>query len=543
MLLNKASETPSSQSVSSGATSLPLDILRDAPKRLGAAALVYAATYSLAYFGPYFANPAVRQEGYWTSPQSFAAYVSISLALVLYVLVRRAAHHPQLLLDIGLIFEVVGAFGISMAQFWDVYPEWSPLYLESYLGIPWECVWIIIFPLIAPNTPGKVLLASVAAASTAPLVFILSYTFGATSAATPLAVILPYFLFTTYVCAGIAFFVSREIQRYGRRLKKAREIGSYELVEQLGAGGMGEVWKARHRMLARPSAIKLIRGELLGADLASRSGVSKRFQREAKATASLRSCHTIDIYDFGVTEEGAFYYVMELLDGLSLETLVKRYGPISAERAVYLLRQVCHSLEEAHGCMIHRDIKPANIFTCHLGPDHDFVKVLDFGLVKTTMGLEGMQTQLTGEGVAAGTPAYMAPETALEKEVDGRADLYAVGCVAYWLLTGDHVFHGKSPVSTILEHVRSTPVPPSQRTEIPIPDRLEQVILACLEKDPADRPQTAAQLADLFAESVDTQAWDGARAREWWRLHQPGSTEESPTSADEFVKEIVRVER
>lgn len=524
IFLHKASDTPSSEAaLSTGPGSLPPDILREAPKRLGVVALIYAVTFFLAYFGSHFVFRDMPNEALLREPQTIAAAVSITLALILFVFVRRSAYEPQVLLDVGLVFEVVGAFGISMAQFWRVYPEWNPVFLEGYIGIPWECVWILIFPFVAPNTPGKVLLASFAAASTAPLVLLVSQASGATSPETPLSVLMPYFLFTTYVCAGIAFFISHEVQRFGRRLKKAREIGSYELIEQLGKGGMGEVWMARHRLLARPGAIKLIRSELLGADEASRRTALKRFEREAKATAALRSCHTVDIYDFGVTAEGAFFYVMELLEGVNLDVLVKRFGPVSSARAVYLLRQACHSLSEAHERdMIHRDIKPANIFACRLGPDFDFIKVLDFGLVKSSGGMGAMQTELTAEGLTAGTPTYMAPEMALEEtRVDSRADLYSLGCVAYWLLTGQPVFKGESAVATIVEHVRTPPVPPSQRTEIDIPEALEKVILSCLEKDAADRPQTAAELSALLASSLPSDGWDGARAEEWWRLELP----------------------
>ncbi|NIW35429.1 MAG: protein kinase, partial [Gemmatimonadetes bacterium] len=172
--------------------------------------------------------------------------------------------------------------------------------------------------------------------------------------------------------------------------------GSYQLVEPLGVGGMGEVWRAYHRMLARPAAVKLIRPEVLGGDQTTRQVVLTRFQREAEATAALRSVHTIQLHDFGVTEDGSFYYVMELLDGLSFKDLVERFGPIPSGRVVYLLRQACHSLGEAHQRgMIHRDVKPANLYTCRLGPDHDFVKVLDFGLVKSTDDAFPGATELT----------------------------------------------------------------------------------------------------------------------------------------------------
>ena len=192
-----------------------------------------------------------------------------------------------------------------------------------------------------------------------------------------------YFLASTYLSAGIAYVLARIVYRFSNSLKRAREIGSYELVERIGEGGMGEVWKAKHRLLARPAAIKLIRTDVLGSNRQSRDVMIRRFEREAQDTATLGSTHTIDVYDFGVTEEGDFYYVMELLTGFSLDRFVRDFGPMEPARVADLLRQVCHSLGEAHERgLIHRDIKPANIFLCRLGPDDDFVKVLDFGLVK-----------------------------------------------------------------------------------------------------------------------------------------------------------------
>jgi serine/threonine protein kinase len=222
------------------------------------------------------------------------------------------------------------------------------------------------------------------------------------------------------------------------------------------------VWRAKHRLLARPAAIKLVRRDALGSNQRTRDVVIHRFEREAQETASLRSTHTVEVYDFGVTEQGDFYYVMELLEGLSLEQLVARHGPVEPARLVYLLQQVCHSLGEAHARgLLHRDIKPANIFACRLGPDDDFVKVLDFGLVKH---FDGATTMPTLEGMATGTPAYMAPELALGRgEVDGRADLYSLGCVAHYLLTGRHVFRRKNAIESVLAHLNNEP-PTTQRS-------------------------------------------------------------------------------
>ena len=545
-LLRTASETASpGREISGGTTSgLPADLLQEASKRLGWACLIYAATFFLAYFGPHLYLGALEGTGLEQYPilhgvqrlQTVVAVVSIALALVVFLLSRFGRIEPARLLDFGLIFEVVGAFGISMTTVWGIFPEWSGDILggAGYLGIPWESVWIVIFPVVAPNTPGKTLLASLAAASTGLVVVLLSKAAGLTSPDAPMTFFAAYYLFTTYLCAGIAFVISRILYGFGRRLKRAREIGSYQLVKLLGAGGMGEVWMAQHRMLARPAAVKLIRPEALGPDESARKTAFRRFEREARATAALDSNHTITLYDFGITQEGAFYYVMELLKGLNLEEFVKRFGPVEPARSIYIMRQICHSLGEAHRCgMVHRDIKPANIYLCRLGPDYDFVKVLDFGLVKPCEDVDASGTDLTAEGLAAGTPAFMAPEVALGKaDIDGRADIYALGCVGYWLLTGHRVFDVDGALATVVAHVQEKPVPPSRRTEIPIPESLEGVILTCLEKDPAGRPHNAAQLdAALSACALDTE-WDSRRARDWWSIHMPDSQLEAACKPD-----------
>src|SRR6185436_8038121 len=201
--------------------------------------------------------------------------------------------------------------------------------------------------------------------------------------------------------------------------------------------------------------------------------------------AALSSPHTIQLFDFGATNDGTFYYVMELLIGRDLESLIREFGPMPADRAVFLLRQVCHSLADAHARgLIHRDIKPANIYVCRNGLEYDFVKVLDFGLVKFK-GPDAVRLTAEHAGQTSGTPAYMAPEIILgEADVDRRADVYALGCVAYFLLTGQLVFEADSPMKMLMQHMHARPVPPSQRSELPIPRELDELVLACLEKDP-----------------------------------------------------------
>jgi serine/threonine-protein kinase len=321
---------------------------------------------------------------------------------------------------------------------------------------------------------------------------------------------------------GVAVVISRVVTRLGQQVSKERELGSYRLGELLGRGGMGEVYKATHRMLARPAAIKLIQPEVLAArDRAGAQLAVARFRREAEAAARLRSPHTVELYDFGLTEDGTLYFVMELLEGMDLESLVRQEGPLPQKRVIHILRQVCESLEEAHvSGLVHRDIKPANIHVGRLGLRHDFVKVLDFGLVKSVKSVAGEDSMATAAGLTPGTPAYMAPEMVLGEAVDGRADLYAVGCVAYYLLTGKLVFEATSGFQMIAKHVQEVPVPPSRRTELEVGVELERVVLACLEKRPADRPQSAAEL-DRLLSGIEMEPWSQEDATQWWRQHQP----------------------
>jgi serine/threonine-protein kinase len=280
---------------------------------------------------------------------------------------------------------------------------------------------------------------------------------------------------------------------------------------------MGQVFRAHHALLRRPAAIKLIHDDEVS------EATLRRFGQEAEATASLRSQHTVDIYDFGRRDDGSFYYVMELLDGIDLEQLVDRFGPLPANRVIHLLLQICHSLHEAHlKGLVHRDIKPANLFVCRYGAEIDFIKVLDFGLVKDLEGMKnGADANLTIGGTVLGTPASIPPEMAVgKKQIDGRADLYSLGCVAYWLLTGAMPFLADSPMEMIIKHVNEIPKPPSVSSELPIPAELNKLILSCLEKDPQARPATAADLkARLNALAVEP--WTEQDARKWWDTHRP----------------------
>ncbi|MFH1811007.1 MAG: protein kinase [Pseudomonadota bacterium] len=304
-------------------------------------------------------------------------------------------------------------------------------------------------------------------------------------------------------------------------------FGSYDLIELLGSGGMGEVWLARHRLMQRPAAVKLIRPDVLrGADAEQSRTVLRRFEREVRATAALRSPNTISIYDFGVAEDGTFYYAMELLEGLNLQAMVHHAGPLPVERAVHFLLQACDSLGEAHGQgLVHRDIKPGNLFSCRLGLRHDVLKVLDFGLVKLDTAPDA-RTQLTADGMMLGTPAFMAPEMARGKaSLDGRCDLYALGCVAHWLVTGKLLFDDDSPIGVVMAHLTDEPEPPSKHSAMPIPAAFDEVVLRCLQKKPEDRYQSARELAAALEAIPLAPRWTVERAETWWSEHSPAQVE------------------
>ena len=385
-------------------------------------------------------------------------------------------------------------------------------------------VLILFFGLLAPVSPTRMLMVGLLAAAMDPLGVWIAALRGLP--VPPLANTFAMF-YPNFVCALLTVVPARLVYRLSSQLRDARALGSYQLLERLGQGGMGEVWMARHRLLARSAAVKLIRPEALGQRGSDRAAVALgRFEREAQATAALTSPHTIRVFDFGLTDDDTFYYVMELLDGRDLESLVREFGPLPASRAVHLLRQVCRSLAEAHARgLIHRDIKPANIFVCRMGLEYDFVKVLDFGLVKNAdPGLGSTTTLATIGGVAVGTPAYLAPEVVLgSPDIDRRVDVYALGCVAYFLLTGHRVFEGPTSMKVLMQHVHDRPAPPSQLAEQPIPPEVDALVLACLHKDPNRRPADADELYRRLCACL-TPAWEQDDARGWWEMHLPNLT-------------------
>ncbi len=434
------------------------------------------------------------------------------LAALTALYVRFGRSSPTTKVNLGLASVPVFAFALAILNSW--VPQ--PTTMRPLSGIT---ILILFFGMMAPASPRKTLFASLVAASMDPLGVWIAHLRGL-----PVPSVLNTFLlfFPNYACAFLAVVPSRILYKLGRNLREARAMGSYQLVQRLGEGGMGEVWLARHRLLARTAAIKLIRPERLG-EIGSDDATMTlgRFTREAQATAALTSPNTIRLFDFGLTDDGTFFYVMELLDGRDLETLVHTYGPLPPARAVTILRQICRSLAEAHARgLIHRDVKPANIYVCRMGLEYDFVKVLDFGLVKAEKtGDEA--TMMTAAPVAIGTPAYMAPETILgDAEVDRRVDVYALGCVAYYLLTGERVFRAETQMKLLMQHLHEQPALPSRRTRQHIPPELDRLVLDCLHKDPARRPADAEAVFQRLAECT-IEDWNQHAAKTWWQKHLP----------------------
>ena len=533
LILPPPGTTPPTPADSQGRSrSLPPDLLREASQRIGILSLLGAVLW---FLGPLFGHLAIHAQnpasGPWFSivmPVDAIAVTAIVASLGLYWYTRRH-RNSKVSLDLGLAYMIAISLGIGLTFHIGLIVVQSPTSLPPTTPeISWIGAIILMFAAIVPTPPRKTVIAALIAVSMNPVGMLISRATGAWDYGPWTNVLFMHY--PDFLLVGVAGVISHVVTQLGRQVTKAREMGSYRLGALLGRGGMGEVYRATHTMLAREAAIKLIRPEALGA---SNSGAAqlamRRFTREAEAAANLRSPHTVEVYDFGVTEDQTLYFVMEMLEGMDLESLVRQHGPLPAGRVIYLLRQACESLEEAHARgLVHRDIKPANVYVGRVGLRHDFVKVLDFGLVKEVARPHPGDSLATAEGVALGTPSYMAPELALGEAVDGRADIYALGCVAFFLLTGRLVFESDNTMRLMVKHVEEKPVAPSQRTSLPIPGSLDDAVLGCLAKDPAIRtPSAAAFAAALDAAEADVEPWDEEQASAWWREHAGMVTAES----------------
>lgn len=346
-------------------------------------------------------------------------------------------------------------------------------------------------------------------------------------------------LFFLLIAAAVAIFIftvinARLQQKARKAVLEAMQLGQYSLDEQIGAGAMGVVYRAHHDMLRRPTAVKL-----LGVDRTTDKTIA-RFEREVRLTSQLNHPNTIAIYDFGRTPEGVFYYAMEYLDGITLGDLVKRFGPQPEGRVISILSQVCGSLAEAHGIgLIHRDVKPANIIINRRGGMFDVVKLLDFGLVKAVDAER--EAGLTRAGTLTGTPLYMSPEGIQEPDkVDVRSDIYSLGAVGHFLLTGLPLFDGNGAVEVCMHQVNTLPESPSVRLGRPVADDLEAIVMSCLAKNPSDRPATARELIQQL-DACRATTWTRTDAEVWWGEYKPSAHTVSfpdPTALDTIAQTI-----
>jgi tRNA A-37 threonylcarbamoyl transferase component Bud32 len=497
--------------------SIPEDVLRQASRRLGIMSLVAASMWIVATVLYHIVDRVIGADdtAWWAVQTSDTiTAVAVVLSLALFVYSRRTHQNPRFVLDLGLVYMIVLSLLVGMIWHWD-----QPVMMPTVApAITWIGVIILMFAATLPSSPLRILIAGTIAASMNPVGMLIAKARGMWDFGPTYNVLVMHY--PDYMMVAIAAIVAHVLTGLGEEVARAREMGSYQLGELIGRGGMGEVYRATHRMLARPAAIKLIRPEMVAAGRSeSADMILRRFRREAEVAASLRSPHTVELYDFGITGDGTLYFAMELLEGTDLESLVRQKGPLPAARVISILQQVCESLEEAHvRGLVHRDIKPANIHLGRVGLRHDVVKVLDFGLVKAVDADQSGSLE-TAAGLIPGTPAYIAPEVALAQPFDGRADLYALGAVAYFLLSGHLVFEGATSVQMLVRRLQEEPPSLASRTEVPVPRELERVVLWCLDRRPDERPQTAGELSRALAD-VPVTPWTEEQAREWWAANQ-----------------------
>ena len=491
----------------------------DGARRLGRYGLVVAIAASLAtVFYQIWPHLSGAEPCWW-----YALFWNIAV-IVGGLTIWRAAPvcqcNKRLLVYAGL-FQIMTAYTTSLPYF----PSSGLPAETTVIGVPWSGIVLLLFPMLVPAPPRLHAVIALVGASWIPIIWLTDATMG-----NPLPPVgtMPNLIFANVLSAGIAIAAAQTVYRMRRRVRRAEkrmlDLGSYSLTRRIGAGGMGEVWQAQHKLLRRPAAIKLISPK---GDVLEQRDLFARFEREAQATAQLTSSHTVEVYDFGHTEDGRFFYVMELLDGIDLEQLVDEHGPQPPERVVHILQQMCYSIGEAHSHQfIHRDIKPANIFLCRQGYVLDWVKVLDFGLVfgpqHQTNADGSEQPRLTGMHQITGTPGYIAPELAGgAREITPLVDIYALGCVAFWLLTGKQLFEDPSPMKVIIQQA-SKPAPEvSDLTKFPISDEFADLIMECLAINPNKRPTSICDFLDRLSQCPLEQTWTRQQQAEWWQRIPP----------------------
>lgn len=379
----------------------------------------------------------------------------------------------------------------------------------AFSGGSW-LVLIIIYALFIPSTLPRAVIV-IGGIAAAPLALVLFMFFTSSPVAQVLSVGELADIFLTFLLAAIGGVIGVDkIDLLRREALRAKYLGRYRLRKRIGVGGMGEVYLAEHEMLKRPCVVKLIRPDKVGDER-----TLGRFQREVQATAQLSHWNTVEVWDYGRTADGTLYYVMEYLPGMSLADIVRREGPLPAERVIYLVLQACDALREAHEAgLVHRDIKPENLFVARRGGVHDVVKILDFGLVKPMAGERDLR--LSSEHSIRGSPLFMSPEQAAgHTAADPRSDIYSLGAVMYYALTGRPPFSGDNVIKLAIAHAQEIPVPPSRiRPELP-PD-VERIVLKCLAKDPAERYQNVVALGQALSACDAHGQWDRERAAQWW---------------------------
>jgi eukaryotic-like serine/threonine-protein kinase len=470
----------------------------------------------------------------WRSWVDADSMLNLASTAVLGVAWRVAAGPPRPVRTLGML-DLGGSFLACLPAAWlMLLPEAGPDHKYRMLLAITNA--LIARAAVVPTPPGWTLRVSATAA--APAVLLVGAYHNRPDrfeslAATSLHTIVA--LLWCAVAVAIATVTSHVIYGLRQEVRAARQLGQYTLLEKVGQGGMGEVYRARHALLRRPTAIKLLPPGRAGED------ALRRFEREVQLTAILTHPNTVAVYDYGRTPDGIFYYAMEYLEGLNLEQLVREHGPQPPGRVVHILRQLLGALAEAHGVgLIHRDVKPANVFLCQRGGHFDVAKVLDFGLVREMGG----SPEITGEESVTGTPLFLSPEALTDPaSVDVRSDLYGVGGVAYFLLAGRHVFDGRTLVEVLSHHLHTAPVPPSRRLERALPADLEAVVLDCLAKDPSARPQTARDLEERLAGCADAGTWSAEDARAWWARHARPAASPSPAApADLGISSAITID-
>ncbi|MDA3962667.1 MAG: serine/threonine-protein kinase [Planctomycetota bacterium] len=506
----------------------PSDFMDRAAHRLGRGALVLCIFFSglaaLTVLVPWLLDTERRGPVVIISDLALAALCGLVAVTIL-----RKRINTAFAIRLGVALELAGALLLSLFIYM------TPLSQVTDLsGLSGVSVWVLVMPFLVPVPPRRRAVLSLSAASMPLLVLgVLDPMFGYGS---PSVEQFTQVALSNWLTGILGLAISAQINTWGTEIAKARHeaemLGSYQLIEKLGEGGMGEVWLAQHRMLARPAAVKFIRQ-----GKAPNQHAVERFEREARATAQLTSPNTVRIYDYGVDESrGEFFYVMEMLDGLDLDTFIDQYGPMEPPRAIHIAIQICKSLAEAHDHgLIHRDIKPANIYLCAQGGEHDVVKVLDFGLVlhdRRRSTANQPKARLTEDGLVTGTPGFMAPEAARGKDdLTHSVDIYSFGCLLFWLLTGQPIVEeaGRTAMDVLIAHIKEAPRRASAFTSHSIDPALDAVIQDCVAKDPAERPTDMRQIAARLAACAEA-TWTENAAREWWANHGEAEDIDRPST-------------